>query len=205
MIPFGLTAATSATDAGIRKKCPQFRDNNTENFKRRNGKYIMKIVKTFEDSSLLIDSVTKTIENYTREQRCRFLAMLLCTLGASLLVNILASKGVIRAGDWVIEAGHRITQAGEWTIKHEFSYCFILWPILKSKDIIKMKPNLMVFFQKIIYLTKYGAYVINLDKWRSIKTHWIAFYLNDSNGTYFDRFGGEYFQKKLKNSWATKI
>ena len=99
MIPFGLTAATSATDAGIRKKCPQFRDNNTENFKRRNGKYIMKIVKTFEDSSLLIDSVTKTIENYTREQRCRFLAMLLCTLGASLLVNILASKGVIRAGD----------------------------------------------------------------------------------------------------------
>ena len=42
------------------------------------------------------------------------------------------------------------------------------------------------------------AYVINLDKYSDIGTHWIAFYVNNENVTYFDSFGVEYIPKKIK-------
>ena len=38
---------------------------------------------------------------------------------------------------------------------------------------------------------KDGAYVINLDQFKSIGTLWVAFYANDNNVTYFDSFGVE--------------
>ena len=41
---------------------------------------------------------TKTIKNETKEQKGGFLGMLLCTLGASLLGNMLTGKGMLRAG-----------------------------------------------------------------------------------------------------------
>ena len=50
------------------------------------------------DSNILLKEVTKTIKNETKEQKGGFLSMLLGTLGASLLGNILAGKGIIRAG-----------------------------------------------------------------------------------------------------------
>ena len=56
---------------------------------------IMKIVQAFEDSNILLKGVTKTIKNKTKEHKGGFLGMLLCTLGASLLGNILAGKGAI--------------------------------------------------------------------------------------------------------------
>ena len=58
----------------------------------------MKIVQTLEDSNILLNGVTKTIKNKTKEQKGRFLSSLLGTLGASLLGNILAGKGIVRAG-----------------------------------------------------------------------------------------------------------
>ena len=58
---------------------------------------IMKIVQALEDSNILLKGITKTIENETKEQKGGFLGMLLGTLGASLLRNILAGKGIIRA------------------------------------------------------------------------------------------------------------
>ena len=36
---------------------------------------------------------------------------------------------------------------------------------------------------------KNGAYIINLDEYKSVGTHWIALYVNTKNVTYFDRFG----------------
>ena len=54
---------------------------------------IMKIVKAVEDSNILLKGVTKTITNETKEQKRRFLSMLLGTLGASLLGNLLSGKG----------------------------------------------------------------------------------------------------------------
>ena len=51
---------------------------------------IMKIVQALEDSNILLEGVTKTIENETKNQKGGFLSMLLGTLGTSLLGNLLA-------------------------------------------------------------------------------------------------------------------
>ena len=58
---------------------------------------IMGLVKSLEESSLLIKGVRKTIENEAKEQKGRFLGVLLGTLVASLLRNLLADKRVIKA------------------------------------------------------------------------------------------------------------
>ena len=58
----------------------------------------MKIVQALEDSTILLKDVTKTIKNETKEQKGGFLIMLLGTLGARLLGNLLTSKGIVRAG-----------------------------------------------------------------------------------------------------------
>ena len=58
---------------------------------------IIKIVQALEDSHILLKGVTKTIKNETKEQKGGFLSMLLGTLGASLLGNLLTGKGIERA------------------------------------------------------------------------------------------------------------
>ena len=72
----------------------------------------MKIVQALEDSNILLKSVTKTIKNETKEQKGRFLSMLLGTLGASLLGDLLTKnflgKGTARAGEGTIRAGEGI-------------------------------------------------------------------------------------------------
>ena len=59
---------------------------------------IVKLVKSLEDSGLLIKVVSETIKNEAKEQKREFLGMLLGTLGASLLGNLLTGKVTIRAG-----------------------------------------------------------------------------------------------------------
>ena len=44
---------------------------------------------------------------------------------------------------------------------------------------------------------KDGAYIINLDEYKSIRTHWIALYLNAENVTYFGSFGVEHNLKEI--------
>ena len=46
---------------------------------------------------------------------------------------------------------------------------------------------------------KDGAYVINLDEYSDIGTHWIALYVNNKTMTYFDSFGVEHIPKEIKN------
>ena len=58
----------------------------------------MKIVQAFEDSSILLKEVTKTIEGETKERKGGFLGMSLGTSGTSLLGNMLTEKGMLRAG-----------------------------------------------------------------------------------------------------------
>ena len=67
---------------------------------------IVKIVQALEDSNILLKGVTKTIKNETKEQKGGFLSMLLGTLGASLLGNLLTGKGTIRAGQGFLRAGY---------------------------------------------------------------------------------------------------
>ena len=93
LIPLGLTAAASAVDAGIRKKILGS-GNTTLIISNDEIHDIIKIIKPLEDSGLLT-GVTKTVQNEVKEQKEGFLNMLLGTLGASLLGNILTGRGAI--------------------------------------------------------------------------------------------------------------
>ena len=95
--PLGITAAASSIDARIQNK---IHDSGTTALIISNKEMndIMKIVQTLEDSNILLKGITKKIKNETKEHKWGFLGMLLGTLGASLLGNILAEKGFVRAG-----------------------------------------------------------------------------------------------------------
>ena len=113
LIPLGLTAAASAAaDAGIHEKILRSGHNNNTTLIISNDEMddILKIVKSLEDFGVLLNGVSETTQNETKEQRGGFLSMLLGTLGASLLGDILSKglsgKGVIRAGEGTIRAGY---------------------------------------------------------------------------------------------------
>ena len=109
LIPLGLTAVASAADAGIHKKILGSGHNNnttTSIIPNNEMEDIIKIVKSLEDSGLLLKGVTETVQNEVKEQKGGFLSMLLGTLGASLLGNILTGKGINRAGEGIVRAGY---------------------------------------------------------------------------------------------------
>ena len=103
LAPLGLTAAMSAIDGSIQKKM------RGESIKlvieQEDMNDIMKTIEALENSGILLKGVKKTIENETKEQRGGFLSMLLGTLGASLLGNLLNGKGIMRAGKGIVCAG----------------------------------------------------------------------------------------------------
>ena len=86
LIPLGLTAAVSAADAGIHKQILGSGHNNTTTLIISNDEIenIIKIIKSLEDSVLLLERVTKTVQNEVKEQKGGFLSILLGTLGSSL-------------------------------------------------------------------------------------------------------------------------
>ena len=79
-------------------------------------KDIIKIIKELENSDILLKEVSKTIENEIKEQRGGFLSMLLGTLGASLLGNLLTGKSIIRAGDGIVRAGEESKKKTKFAI-----------------------------------------------------------------------------------------
>ena len=107
LIPLGLTAAASAADAGIHKKILGS-GNTTLIISNKDMDDLIKIVKSLEDSGLLLKGVTESVQNEVKEQKGGFLSMLLGTLGASLLGNLLSRKGAIAAGQ-----GHVVNKKGK--------------------------------------------------------------------------------------------
>ena len=109
LIPLGLTAGASAADAGIHKKILGSGHSNNTTLIVSNDD-ILKIVKSLEDSGVLLKGVSETFQHEAKEQREGFLRMLLGTLGASLLGDVLSKGlsgwGVIRAGEGTIRAGY---------------------------------------------------------------------------------------------------
>ena len=123
LIPLGRTAAAAAADAGIHKKIlgsghcnssSSASHNTTLIISNKDMKDLIKIVKSLKDSGLLLKGITETVQNEVKEQKGGFLSMLLGTLGASLLGNLLTgkrihragkSKGIHRAGEGIIRAG----------------------------------------------------------------------------------------------------
>ena len=114
----GLTAASSAIDAGVQKKI-YGSGTTTLVISNEEMNDIMKIIQTLEDSNILLKRVTKTIKNETKEQKGGFLSMLLGTLGdtllGDLLTNKLSGKGTLRAGEGTIRAGEGIKKSSNST------------------------------------------------------------------------------------------
>ena len=109
LAPLGLSAAMSAIDGSIKKK---MLGSGATTLIISNDEMddISKIVKSLENYGVLLKGVSETIQHEAKEQRGGFLGILLGTLGASLLGDILSKglsgKGVIRAGEGTIRAGY---------------------------------------------------------------------------------------------------
>ena len=110
LAPLGIATAASAIDAEIQKKI-HGSETTTLMISHEEINGIMKIVQVPEDSNVLLKGVTKRIKNETKEQKGGFLSMLLGTLGASLLGNLLAGKGIVGAGSGN-KKGKGIVRAG---------------------------------------------------------------------------------------------
>ena len=115
LAPLGLTAAMSAIDGSIQKKIHG--SGVKLIIEQEDMNDIMKIVKALENSGILLKGVSKTIKNETKEQGAGFLSMLLGTLGASLLGNLLTGgTGIVRAGEGSVASrtkGDGIVRADE--------------------------------------------------------------------------------------------
>ena len=114
LAPLGLTAALSAIDGSIQKKIHG--SGVKLIIEQEDMNDIMKIIKALENSGILLKGVSKTIKNETKEQKGGFFSMLLGTLGASLLGNLLSGgkgsvvsrakgQGIMRTGDGIVRAG----------------------------------------------------------------------------------------------------
>ena len=98
LLPLEVTAAASATDASIQKKIYES-GMTTLIISNKEMKDIMKIVKSLEESGLLMKSISETIKNEAKEQKGELLSLLLGTLGTSLLGSMLSGKKVIQIGE----------------------------------------------------------------------------------------------------------
>ena len=129
LIPLGLTAAASAADAGIHKKILGSGNYTTLIISNKDIEDLIKIVKSLEDSGLLVKGVTESVQNEVKEQKGGFLSMLLGIFDASLLGNLLTGKGAFHAGKGIHRAGKGkgIHRAGEGIVRTG-EYGFLIPP-----------------------------------------------------------------------------
>ena len=141
LAPLGLTAAMSAIDGSVQKKIHGSVVKLIIEQEDMND--IIKIIEALENSGILLKGVNKTIENETKEQRGGFISMLLGTLGASLLGNLLTGgKGIVRAGDGIVRAGDGIVRAGEGIVRGGDG-------IVRAGEGSKEKPKFTLTFSSI--------------------------------------------------------
>ena len=161
---------------------------------------ILKIVKSLEDSGLLLKGVSETIQHEAKEQRGGFLSMLLGTLGAFLLGDILSkglsAKGVIRAGEGTIRAGYGSKKS---SLKEILTFPPHPLTNFEIQGYYQNEPRFNGVFSRdnLPNNNNNGAYVINLDEYHDIGTHWVALYVNNKIVTYFDSFGVEHIPKEI--------
>ena len=121
LIPLGLTAAAAAADAGIHKKILGSGNNTTLIISNNEIEGIINIVKSLEDSGLLLKGITETIQNEVKEQKGGFLKLSVGTLGASLLGNLLTGKRAIATsqgrGIYRARKGKRINREDEGIVR----------------------------------------------------------------------------------------
>ena len=134
---------------------------------------IMKIVQFLEDSNVLLKGATKTIKNETKERKGGFLSMLLGTLEASLLGNLLSGRGTVRAGEGIVRAGY------DSSIKIKALIPPHPLTNFEIKEYYKNEPRFNGVYSRynLPKIIKHGAYVKNLNEYADVGTHWIALYL----------------------------
>ena len=120
LIPLGLTAAASAGDAGIHIKALGS-GTTTLPITNYEMEVIIKTIESLKDSGLLLKGVTKTFQNEVKQWKGGSPNVLLGTLGASLLGNILTGRGVIAKrqgrGINISGKGRGINRAGEGILR----------------------------------------------------------------------------------------
>ena len=165
---------------------------------------IMKIIEALENSGILLTGVIKTIENETKEQRRGFLSMLLGTLGASLLGNLLTGgKGMMRAGEGIV-------RPGEWSgsEKNNLNSLLPFHPLtnIEISEYYVNEPRFNGVYSRnnLPKTIKKRAYVINLDEYKNTGTHWIALFVKTNEAIYFDSFGIEHIPKEINKFIGNK-
>ena len=160
---------------------------------------ILKIVKSLEGFGVLLKGVSEAIQHEAKEQRGGFLSMLLGNLGAFFLGDILSKclsgKGVIRAGEGTIGAGYGSKKSS------------LMCPTLSAHPLTNFEIqeynqneprfNGVLSRDNFPNNIKNGVYVINLDEYHDIETHWVALYVSNKIVTYFDSFGAEHIPKEI--------
>ena len=125
------------------------------------------------------------------------LIMLLGTLGASLLGNMLAGKGVIRVGERTARVGYRY-KGSSFKKKLIPTHPLISFEI---QAYYQNEPRFNGVYSRdnLPHKIKDGTYVINLlDEYSDIGTNWTALYVNTKTVIYFDSFGIENIPKDIK-------
>ena len=167
---------------------------------------ILKIVKSLEDSGVLLKGFSETIQHEANEQRGGFLSILLGTLGAFLLGDVLSKGlsgwGVIRAGEGTIRAGEGTIRAGYGSKRASLKK--ILTPPhpltnFEIQEYYQNEPRFYGVFSRdnILNSIKNGAYVINIDEYHDIGTHWVTLYVNNNTIIYFDSFRVEHIPNEI--------
>ena len=188
LAPLGLTTAMSAIDGSIQKKIHG--SGVKLIIEQEDMNDIMKIIEALENSGILLKRVSKTVENETKEQRAGFLSMLLGTLGASLLGNLLSGgKGIMRAGE------------GSRSKKKQLNLLLPFYPLtnIEISEYYKNEPKFNGVYSRnnLLNTIKKGAYVINLDEYENTGMHWIALFVKPKYTVYFDSFGIEHIPKEI--------
>ena len=115
--------------------------------------------------------------------------MLLGTLGASLLGNLLTGKGLNRTGKGMYRTGQGL--------KKKKLIPFLALTNFEIMDCFKdVKEFNGAFSRNNLPKLKNGAYVIHLDHSENTGTHWIVIFMKNNEVIYFDSFGVEYIPKE---------
>ena len=206
LAPLGLTAAKSTIDGSIQKKIHG--SGVKLIIEQEDMNDIMKIIEALENSGILLKGVSKTIEQ--KEQKEGFLSMLLGTLGASLLGNLLTGKGIMKAGEGGVTSrakGQGIVRASEGSKKKLNSLLpFHTLTNIEISEYYVNEPRFNGVYSRnnLPNKIKKGSYVINLDEYKNMATHWVALFAKPKYTVYFDSFGVEQNPKEMKKCIGNK-
>ena len=122
--------------------------------------------------------------------------MLLGALGASLLGGMLfgkKGKGVIRAGEGTAKVGYGSEGSSVKRSSHPLTN-------FEIQMYYQNEPRFNGVFSRdnLPNKIKNCSYIVNLDKYHDIGTHWVALYVNNKTVEYFDSFGIEHIPKEIK-------